>query len=95
MLQLIKEMVVIHTKKKHLKSNVLSSGTAESVAKHLPPTIKIPHFFSHLKESMTIRSISIQFSLQTRRVDEVPSYFHHIFCKANLYSEDSTELQGS
>ena len=54
MLQLIKEMAVIHTKKRHLKSNVLSSGTAESVAKHLPPTIKIPHCFSHLTENMAI-----------------------------------------
>ena len=56
-------MAVMHTKKKHLKSNVLSSGTAESVDKHLPPTIKVPHFSSHLTESMTIRSITIQFSL--------------------------------
>ena len=47
-------MAEMHTKKKHLKSNVLSSGTAESVDKHLPPTIKIPHYFSYLTESIAI-----------------------------------------
>ena len=31
-----------------------SSGKEESVAKHPRPTIKIPHFFSHLTESMAI-----------------------------------------
>ena len=35
-------MAEMHNYKKNLKSNVLSSGTAESVAKRLPSTIKIP-----------------------------------------------------
>jgi len=47
-------MAVMHSKKKHLKSNVLSSGTAASVDKHLPPTIKIPHYFRYLTESIAI-----------------------------------------